>query len=199
VNIYVQLQQGISRPRFDARPHVNDDVVKGKNGQYYLVHFKDADAQELVFFEGGKYEKDELGPELNAAIDAFRADITNALQGGGVHFEMFVRGSADIVDDDKEYIALLLPGESKTIEYYPALDKAHNVFASETKTHVVTRAYTNRDLPDLRAAYIRDRLSHNGLKSTVLEGLVTPDENKLDRNVTMLLFVTWPAQIDAPQ
>jgi hypothetical protein len=196
VNIHIQLQQGIEGPHFNARPHVRQGVVEGKHGRYYLIRLKDAAAQEMMFFEPGQFEKDDLGRELNVAIDAFRKDVADSLRAGGVHFEMFVRGSADHLDDDKEYIGLLLPGQSKTISYHPALDEAHNVFSSDLKTHIVTRAYSNRDLPNLRGSYICDRLGNSGLKATVLEGLVTEHEDELDRNVTMLLFVTWPAQLE---
>lgn len=87
VQIYVRLQAGVDAPRFVARPHVGGDVVEGLPGRYYLIRLKDADARELVFFAGGKYKKDEMGAELNTAIDAFRKDLTNALASGGVHFE----------------------------------------------------------------------------------------------------------------
>lgn len=109
---------------------------------------------------------------------------------------MFVRGSADIVANDKEYLGLLLPGESKTIEYYPAVDELHNVFSRQQKVRVINKSFANRDLPDLRAAYIRDRLQQGGLKATVLEGLVTTQRSDSDRNVTLLLFVAWPSGVE---
>jgi hypothetical protein len=196
-SIVIILQQnmdkGLDEARFTVERHGNAEVVRGSRGSYYRIDLKDAEARRLVFFQAGKYLKDEFGEEFRTALAAFRNDVTAVLERGKVPYNIYVRGSADIVANSVPVIGELVDGKERTVYYYPTAGYDTNQFLPRTREKIISLQFANRDLPFLRAAYMQDRLADVGFKSTVLQGGVTDRENDSDRNATMLLFVNWPS------
>ena len=82
--LHTQMDLGLDAPRFTVERHGNAEVIRGRRGAYYRIDLKDAQARRLVFFQPGKYLKDEFGEEFRSALAAFRKDVTAVLERGNV-------------------------------------------------------------------------------------------------------------------
>jgi hypothetical protein len=192
--IRTQMEHGITTVKYEVKPYPSDEVVTGLVGDYYYIDLKDAQSQRSILFRPEEYVKDEFQEDFQTAMESFRSDVLRHISENGVSFRIFVRGSADISGNTSPYLAELVEGGSKTIEYYPALAGYDSKFIPHPTSEVVPKKYANRHLPNLRAAYIQSSLMAMDLQAVVLQGVVTKKTAAIDRNAKMLLFVKWPAQ-----
>lgn len=190
----MQMEHGITTTKYEVQPYPSDEVVTGLVGDYYYIDLKEARSQRSILFRPEEYVKDEFQEDFQTAMESFRGDILRQISANGVQFRIFVRGSADISGNNVRYLAELVEGDSKTIEYYPALAGYDSKFIPHPTSEVVPKKYANRHLPNLRAAYIQSSLMAMDLQAVVLQGAVTRKTAAIDRNAKMLLFVKWPAQ-----
>ena len=190
IHLRESLDRGVNEPQYEIRPYPNREVVKNKLGKYYVIDLKDADSKVLILFKLGEYTKDEFERVFINAMSKVKQDVLKHLADRQVSYNLYVRGSADIVGDKKSSIGELIEGESREITYLVKNSNNPNQYLQEAETQVIPRAFANKHLPNLRAAYIQDKLKALDLSSNILDGSVTQRESEQDRNALILLY--WP-------
>jgi len=198
VEILIQLRTTISvtveNNFYIIQPYAGtNELVQGKKGTYYRVELKSMIPTEKVLFKGGEYVIDGFNPKFSESINHFNEDIINNLKAGGVPFQIYVMGSADQIGAGLHWN--LAPGyEYRSVRFHKRLGS--NLFSSELEPPVVIpNPYTNNDLPNLRAEFIRNTLGNDpyNLSADILEGGITENYSQpLDRNVVFLLYIAWP-------
>ncbi len=192
IQLQEKLDRGVDEPQYEIKRYPNREVVKGKVGKYYVIDLKDADSKILILFNLGKYTKDEFDRVFINAMSKVKGDVLSQLDAGKVSYNIYVRGSADIVGDKRPSIGKLMEGDSREITYLVKNPNNANQYLQESQTQIVPKDFANKHLPNLRAAYIQDRLKDLDLSSTILDGSVTQREEEQDRNALILLY--WPEQ-----
>lgn len=187
------MQRGIEKPLYSVQPYPNEEVVNGYRGNYYYVDLKRADSRRTLLFRPKEYIKDEFSDDFRDSMQAFRADILRHVDDN--KRRIFVRGSADKSGDDAVFLATLIEGESKQIRFLPTLPGDWNRYSPHEEAQEITREYANRHLPNLRAAYVQDKLRALGYDSKILQGSVTNQVSEKDRCAIMLLYVNWHENI----
>lgn len=193
--LFSQMQRGINNPRYSLQPYPGNEVVSGLIGRYYYVDFKRADSQKTLFFGPEEYIENEFAVDFRESMETFQADVLQQIEQNNGSYRVFVRGSADKAGDDAPVLADLIEGASKPISYLPTMPGNPNQYSPHEEVQVVPKSYANRHLPNLRAAYVQEKLKALGFKATILQGLVTDRENEEDRYATMLLYVNWPQEL----
>jgi hypothetical protein len=190
VQLQEKLDRGVNDPQYEIKRYPNREVVKGKVGKYYIIDLKDADSKVLILFNLGKYTKDEFDRLFLNAMSKVKEDVFSQLDAGKISYRIYVRGSADIVGDKRPSIGKLLEGDSREITYLVKNPNNPNQYLQESQTQIVPKDFANKHLPNLRAAYIQDKLKDLDLSCTILDGSVTQREGEQDRNALILLY--WP-------
>ena len=190
VQLQERLDRGVNQPQYEIKPYPNREVVKTKAGKYYIIDLKDADSKVLILFKLGEYTKDEFERVFINAMSKVKQDVLNHLSDKQVSYGIYVRGSADIVGDKKASIGDLIEGDSRDVTYLVKNPNNPNQYLQEAETQTVPRQFANKHLPNLRAAYIQEKLKALDLSSTILDGSVTQRESEQDRNALILLY--WP-------
>jgi hypothetical protein len=198
VEIYARLQRGVERAEYEIQPHPNHEVVAGLVGSYYVVDLKSATNRESLFFGPAEYVKNEVAVDFRSAVQAFRRDVLAQIGRAKVPYQIFVEGTADITGNDAPYLAALLQPGGKQISYLPRELGNPNLFSQQPVTETVPHNYANIHLPNLRAAFVQEKLAAFDLQSTVLEGEVTKVADPRDRHAVMLLYVNWPTSVTQP-
>ncbi|MDT5271204.1 MAG: hypothetical protein QOH49_3390 [Acidobacteriota bacterium] len=194
IEIQACFEQICNKPRYTVRPVPSDEVVKDKRGDYYYIDLKDADNNLLVLFKEGEYRKDLFEREFFNSMSAFKADVLSQLREGKVDYELFVRGSADILGNDSPSLGQLIEGESINVTYLLRNPQDPDQYIQQSKTDTIFKNFRNKDLPNLRAKHIQLRLAALDLTATLLDGQVTKDVSEEDRNALILLY--WPKRGD---
>jgi hypothetical protein len=195
-NIHNSMQNGQDTPTYHVEPVPNREVVSGLVGSYYYIDLKDAASQKSLFFGPEQYIQDEYSNDFRDAMAAFHADILRHVQQENIPYRLFVRGSADHKGNDAPYLGELIEGESKTITYLPLVPGSLNQYSQQPAEQVVPKRYRNEHLPNLRAAYMQDKLRALKYEAHILQGNVTRNaEEAKDRFAVMLLYVNWPDRV----
>jgi hypothetical protein len=174
-------------PNFDIEAFPARELVGGRSGRYYVVDLKDAASGVRFYFEGGKYTLRATDAEVRRALNAFIAEVLSHMQ-GAVRYELFVRGSAD----RKPYEGR--PDPTTPMQRVAYLRAAGpDRYLGEQGETVIDTIVRNRDLPNLRAGFLRDLVAatYPVKVPVVLEGAVTDKIDDRDRNVELILFVDW--------
>ena len=177
----------LSTPNYDVEVYPDREMIRGRQGRYYVVDMKNAASGIRYYFEGGKYTLARSSQEFRSSLNTFVADILSKFE-GNVRYDLYVRGSAD----NKPYEGRFEPGqEFRSINFLKNLggDK-YGVDAGQRTVGDVVR---NLDLPDLRAAFLQKIVadSYPLKQPIILEGTVSPKTDDRDRNVELILFVDW--------
>jgi hypothetical protein len=172
--------------------HPNDEVVKGKNGKYFEIKLKDAKSKEELYFDLGKYTIDEFDAVFKSSMEAVKKDVIGVISSAQVEYKIYIRGSADMLGHRKQVIDALIGTDVVAIEYLRKNlgDPNGNQWIQETNTITVTKTYNNKQLPNLRAWYSKDKLSKLNISADILDGEVTNRIAEKDRNAIILLY--WP-------
>ena len=177
----------LSTPNYDVEVYPDKELIRGRQGRYYVVDMKNAASGIRYFFDGGKYTLARGNQEFRSSLNAFVGDILSKFE-GNVRYDLYVRGSAD----QKPYAGRFEPGnEFHNIRYVRNL--GGDKYGLETSERRIVDTVRNQDLPDLRAAFMQKLVADNYPLKTpiILEGAVSPKTDDRDRNVELILFVDW--------
>ncbi len=188
VRLRDQLAATVKTDNYDVEPYPARELVGGRQGKYYMVDMKNASSGIRYFFDGGKYVLRTGHAEFRSSLNVFIADVLAKME-GNVRYDLFVRGNAD----SKPYEGRVDPAhEYKQVSYL--LQNGTDRYASQTGQTILERGVVrNSDLPNLRAAFMRDLVASTYPVKTpiILEGAIAPKINDRDRNVELILFVDW--------
>jgi hypothetical protein len=187
VRLRDRLGTAIKTENYDVEPYPARELVGGRMGKYYAVDLKNAANGIRYFFEGGKYTLRTGQAEFRTSLNAFIGDVLKKVD-GNARYDLFVRGSADA----KPYEGRLEAGaEIRQVSYLRQVGADR--YASEPADMTVGTVVRNTNLPNLRAAFMRDLVTSTyPIKPPlVLEGTVTPKTDDRDRNVELILFIDW--------
>jgi hypothetical protein len=188
----VRLRDRLATPlktnHYDVEPYPARELIGGRQGKYYAIDMKNADSGIRYFFEGGKYTLRTGTSEFRGSLNTFVADVLGRME-GNVRYDLYVRGSAD----QKPYEGRMEPGsEYRQVSYLRALGPDRYA-AEKIDAQFEGGIVRNNDLPNLRAAFMRDLVASNyPIKPPIiLQGTVSPKTDDRDRNVELILFVEW--------
>jgi hypothetical protein len=182
-----KLGARLSTPSYDVEVYPDKEMIKGRQGRYYVVDLKNATSGIRYFFAGGKYTLGLGNAEFRTSLNTFIGDILGKFE-GKVRYDVFVRGNAD----GKPYQGAFEPGfEFHTIKYVRSL--GNDKFGLDTSERSIGQSVQNEDLPDLRAAFMQKVITEAyPLKPpTILQGTVTGKTDDRDRNAELILYVDW--------
>jgi hypothetical protein len=188
--IHQQLNAGVDSSLYRISRAPRSDIIQDELGDFYYIDLKDRVSQSLIFFDLGKFERDEFSAAFREAWARVEHDILKPLGEARVPYEVFVLGSADSVDAHKPRLGTLMEGTSKTVTFYERSRANSNVFLRRIRTETIPADYSNRDLPNLRGSYVLDRLRASDVDAMLLEGSVKDTNDERDRNAMVLLY--WP-------
>ena len=173
---------------------VGDEIIENQQGDYYIVDIKMSNKSETLFFDKGEYVINNFDKKFYTPLNKFIDDVYSYLD-AGAECSLYIKGSADILSnstlnqnlkngyDDTTY---------RSIEYLPRLPS--DKYLKIAKLHSISGNYSNADLPFLRSAFLRNRITttFKGIKiPEILEGFVESKVSDKDRNVTIILFVNF--------
>lgn len=178
--------------RLDTRAYVIEplpdvELVTGLKGRYYTVDVKNAESGVTYVFESGRYTLPQGSAEFRRSVNAFMSDVVAKIDGKRP-FQLYVRGSADRLS----YIGRFEPGyEFREISYLANLGGAR--YAAEPSVMWIDGVVRNRELPNLRAAFLQSVVGEAFPKKPpqILEGIVAPRREAASRNAELILFVDW--------
>ena len=182
-----KMSARLSTPNYDVEVYPDKELVKGRQGRYYVVDLKNATSGIRYFFGGGKYTLGLGNPEFRTSLNTFIGDILAKFE-GKVRYDLFVRGNADA----KPYQGPFEPGyEFRTIKYVRSL--GNDKYGVDTSERSLGSSVRNEDLPDMRAAFMQKVITEAyPLKApTILQGSVTSKTDDGDRNAELILYVDW--------
>lgn len=182
-------------------------LVPGQNGVPYEIRFKNAKTLDIVYFEPAEYtikdqreaKNDNYWECYEKAINDFSTLVVGILKDyGGSNFHIFIQGSADAPTFKPKKLDELY----NTSDYHSI-----KVFKLENKrviedTVIIGDSYTNNDLPDLRAAFFLDMITHrdgiDGIKDkfSIVKGSVKPYNNDKKRNVCVFIYIDWQKALE---
>lgn len=187
ISLKDQMSTRLETKNYDVELYPERELVGGRQGKYYVIDLKDAANGIRYYFEGGKYSLARGNAEFRSSLNAFIADVLKKID-GKVRYDLFVRGSADA----KPYQGRMERGLE-----YPSIallrHAGNDRYASQPSELQLASTIKNEDLPNLRAAFMRDVVAENYpvKRPMVLEGAVSAKPNDRDRNVELILFVDW--------
>jgi hypothetical protein len=182
-----KMSARLSTPAYDVEVYPDKELVRGRQGRYYVVDMKNATSGIRYYFSGGKYVLSAGNQEFRTSLNTFVADILSKFE-GKVRYDLFVRGTAD----GKPYEGRFEPGyEFRSIKFVRSL--GGDKYGVETGQRDVADTVRNSDLPDLRAAFMQRLIAdaYPLKKPIILEGTVTAKTDDKDRNAELILFVDW--------
>jgi hypothetical protein len=174
-------------PSYEVENYPDRELIRGRVGRYYVVDLKNASSGVRFFFEGGKYTLARGSQEFRSSLNTFIGDVLSKFE-GKVGYELFVRGSADA----KPYEGAFEEGaDFRRFQVAKAL--GNDKYGTAMTERVLESRVRNRDLPDLRAAFMQRLVAETypTKPPTILEGQVTDKTADRDRNVELILYVDW--------
>lgn len=188
-----ELKKGKSTPYYNLSRFNDNELVENKKGIYFEIEFKEPELEKTLYFDIEQYVIDKWDKIYKKAITKFDQDVTRILdQDNFVKYQFFIRGSADIdVGNDLDK-PLLKEYDFREFEILK-MKKNERIYSADSYIHQIGPTYDNDELPNLRAQFIKTVLVKNyerrRKKVHILDGAVTKNEEPIDRNVRILLFV----------
>lgn len=182
-----RMGAGIETANYKVSLHPDNEAVKGSVGKYYVVDIKDAVKGASVRFDGGRYTLDRSNPEFRNSLNKFLADIPGKVH-GKVSYEIYLRGNAD----PAPHIGTFEKGhEYRVIEVLSSADGQR--YSTATREHKVDTVVQNADLPNLRAAFLKDVIEtvYPVRVPKILDGAVSQAGTPANRNTELLLYLGW--------
>lgn len=180
-------------------------VQNQEKGSYYRIDFKKftGDKSAIIKFDGGKYVIRNVADTFSYSITAFIQNVVKPFQNIGQPFHIFIIGSADVVTFSPKNLEngyLFTQIELLNLIVPQPLVFDDNIYSFTKSIYTVSGAdnntYTNEDLPNLRAMFIKDRLTSiferlypSTPQMTILNGRVKDSINNEDRNTTIILYI----------
>jgi hypothetical protein len=181
-----ELDNGIKTDNYEIIPSLNNEIIKGKKGKYYIVDLRHADYKAKIQFSNAKYIVDNFDRKFQISAYAFKHKVFDELNKGKKP-ELYIKGSAN----NLPYIGKQYPGYTyRKIGYFIKTQNTEQ-FSSIFGEDILSEDISNENLPNLRAKFIQEKLSKIFLHNTpiILQGSITSGTSNLDRNVTLLMFV----------
>ncbi|WP_156039961.1 hypothetical protein [Aureispira sp. CCB-QB1] len=185
------LKPKMKGTNWEAKIFPSSELVKGFEGKYYTIDLIDAISQEVLQFEPGEYVIDDFEPAFQTGIADFGVKIQTLLNEGNVDYKIFIKGSADIKGDAEFESKYHEDYQYPNISFYKKYS-GKSKFINNTDEQVIPEPFFNRHLPNLRAAFIREKLQNIFFElesPIILDGNVTLKVDKKDRNATIFLFL----------
>jgi hypothetical protein len=171
---------------------VETQFVEGKEGNYFEIDLRHAETKKVICFQAGKYVIDGFDIHFCDAVNTFVQDILENRHIRNKKYELYILGSADIAGHDTFFAETdsryLFPNGIKCLEI---ADSGNPYRYKDVKKNVGSQ-YTNVDLPNLRAAFVKLKIDEMRLinkEITILSGSVTSVVNQLDRNAKLILYI----------
>ncbi|MEL7544890.1 MAG: hypothetical protein AAGJ70_14090, partial [Pseudomonadota bacterium] len=173
------LAYGIKTENYDVEVLPDNELVNGQTGRYYVIDLKNAASGLKFRFPGGQYTLARSDASFRKALTAFVADVAGKLE-GEVDYGFFVRGSADSVPFRGRQLDAYRYNE---VEYLKSVGQGR--YRLGAVVHAVDASIRNRDLPFLRARFLKDVVASTYPVTTpvILEGTITDRASNADRNV----------------
>ena len=160
------------------------NLVRGKSGHYYRVVIKNAANGRGYKFASASYSKVEPEAQFMQSLTKAIGDIKRSLDGRR-DFQIYVRGNASA----GKYIGSVAPG----YEYNDimVLEQFRGRYDEELEEYVYGPRVTNKDLPNLRGAYLQELISKNYKvkKPIILNGKVSQSKDSSKQAVAIILYV----------
>lgn len=182
-----RMSYGFSTDDYEVEVYPDNELINGQKGSYYTIDLKDAATGVKFGFEAGRYTLNKSDRQFRKALSAFMRDVVGKLD-GNAEYRLMVRGSADAAS----YKGQFEPGyEYQWVAYLKQVESGK--YVNELETRSIDNRVNNSDLPFLRARFLKDlvRDVYPAKEPYVLEGVVTRDIDKEDRNAELMLFVNW--------
>lgn len=196
INVTVNVTDGVRHRLDSAVVDVGDyriaraprqDIVEGLPGTWYEIDLRKANQEESLLFLPGQYEQREYESRFREVMARIQTEVLKP----GLRYRLFVRGNADILADDQPFIDSLMNGRPVTVRFLKKKGANSNVYVNADSQQTIPVKYSNRDLPNLRGDYIRQRLQDQNSRAqvTLLDGNVTSQVSEADRNAQIFLFL----------
>ncbi len=160
------------------------DLVNGKTGKYYRISLNSPDGKGYKFALG-KYNEITPSAPFKASLDQVFADIKNSLDGRRT-YQIYTRGKAS---------AGYFRGKMDAANAYDKVEVLQRGANGKYEDQSVTRQYqnklNNKDLPNLRGAYLQDYIAQNykGTNPVILEGKVSKSKDESKQSFDIILYV----------
>jgi len=178
----------------------NKELLRGLVGNYYLVDIRSAETNHLITFGSGKYFIDSFDKEYDEPMLEFKDNILDVIKNSSSSmgdFKVFVKGSADI-KGNLTFKQRLNPNyQYEEVTYFKKKNNSEYQYINEQgKTQIQNNIYTNKELPNLRANFIKnvfqEKYQINDFFGEVgiLDGSISQDTTFAGRNVKIFLYLT---------
>jgi hypothetical protein len=181
------LATPVERAGYRIKPLDEAELIAGQRGTYYTVEIKDLETSAPFLFGSARYTFPDGTLEFRRALTTFMSDIIAPLE-GSKPYQLYVRGRADRLN----YVGRLEPShpyrEIDILKVGPG--QRYTAPAVSFKVDDVIR---NRDLPNLRAAFLQSVIGEAYPKAVpdILDGIIASRREDAQRNAELILFVGW--------
>jgi hypothetical protein len=191
----------------------NRELVKGFVGEYYIIDLKvKQNPEDLIFtnsvdtanmvykifhFEIGKYyfDRESISQyyQFVNSFDKFINDLIDPFLRQKGYYHIFLRGKADKLKFTRNPPLHFIYNYDRieVVKYLP--NERINYDLDRTYIHKLENRFSNEDLPDLRAMFVKDFVIndelHNLTPPKILEGIVTENIKPEDRNIEIIIFL----------
>lgn len=191
-----QLGITMEGENWKGKLHHNPTLVKGKEGSYYIIDLINIRTKKVIYFEAGKYTISDFDRDFGDGLSDFAEKVISILKKENLDYELFIMGSADVLGHLSFSSPVNPAYKYETIDFFKKIENEKSIFISEIGTQKVPNIFRNEHLPNLRASFIKEKISTffkaaegNYTESILLEGRVTSNTNVLDRNITIYLYL----------
>lgn len=178
----------------------NKELLQGLVGNYYLVDIRSAKTNHLITFKSGEYFINSFREEYDNPMLEFKDNILDIIKNSSLSmrkFKIFVKGSADI-KGNLTFIAELNPNYPyEEIVYFKKKNNSEYQYIKEQgKTQISNNKFTNKELPNLRASFIKEIFQEKYQMKDffgevgILDGSISQDTSFAGRNVKIYLYLT---------
>ena len=173
--------------------YYTDDIVDQHSGTYFRIDFTDIYAKEVIYFNTGKYVIDDFD-KYNKALEEFQVKVNEKLNTSSFHddYRIFVKGKADLLGNETFRAPLDSRYAFREICYLPKYRGTEYLFSKEEICPPVPDIIANKDLPNLRANFLKEKFNARDLNwsAQILDGSVVDVISENERNGTILLYLS---------
>lgn len=170
------LDGSLTTAHFRVDRVANDELIIGKRGKYYIARMVARTGLQLTF-KDREYQLLDAEAEFRTSFAQFASRVLRNIDGA----ELFVRGSAD----SRRYAGVLKSGTPQIVEILPSDGTGR--YKIEPAQRKIGEQISNADLPQLRAAHVRELISDVLSNIRILEGEIRDDGPA--RSVEFVMFV----------
>ena len=148
---------------------------------------KGLEEKQKIFFEAGQYVISSFNELFLESLTHLKREVLNKIDLSS-DYKLYIKGSATKLPYKGDFIEEY---EYRKVKIHP-LGYSKESFLSTTKTEFISAPISNKNLPNLRAEFIRQKIKTSfDINSEILEGVPTERINDSDRNVSIFLYTNW--------